>query len=104
MNQKVRIPIERLSAFCLRWKIRELAVFGSALRDDFGADSDIDFLVSYEPGATPGWPQILDLREELAELVGRRIDIVERRQLERSPNYIKRHEILHSAEPIYAQG
>lgn len=104
MNAQTRIPISVLADFCRKWGIRELAVFGSVLRDDFGSDSDIDFLVSFHEGREPGWPRVLDMEEELSKLVGRRVDVVERRLVERSANYIKRHHILKTAEKVYAEG
>jgi hypothetical protein len=70
-----------LARLCQRWGIRELATFGSALRDDFGPESDVDLLVEFEPGAVVGY-RIFDLEKELSELFGgRRIDLVSRKYL-----------------------
>lgn len=93
----------RLKTFCKKWGIRELAVFGSALREDFGSESDVDFLVSFREGRKPGWPHILDMQEELSTLVKRRVDVVDRTNLEMSENYIKRKHILGSAQVIYVE-
>ena len=91
-----------LAEFCRRWKIAELALFGSALRSDFKPDSDVDLLVTFEAGA--GW-SLMDhvcIQDELADLLGRKADLVSRGGIERSRNYIRRKAILDSAEVIYA--
>ena len=98
---RLRLSSDDLGAFTRRWKIRELAVFGSALRDDFRPDSDVDVLVTFADDA--GW-SLLDhvaMQDELKEIVGRPVDLVERRAVERSKNWIRRREILTSAVPIH---
>jgi predicted nucleotidyltransferase len=97
------ISEEQIVAFCRKWGIRELAVFGSVLRPDFGPESDIDFLVTFREGRKPEWPRFLDMQEELSALVGRPADIVDRRNVERSENYIKRKHILQSAQVLYVE-
>ena len=97
------VSAEQIAAFCRKWGIRELAVFGSVLRPDFGPESDVDFLVSFIEGRKPEWPRILDMREELSILVDRPVDIIERRNVEQSGNYIKRKHILHSAKVLYVE-
>lgn len=68
---------EKLRETCKRWHIRRLAIFGSALRDDFGPDSDVDVLVEFEEGHTPGW-EIVDIGEDLSSVFGGRyVDIVD---------------------------
>ncbi len=102
------LPIEleppRLEAFCRRWGIAELSVFGSALRDDFRSDSDIDLLVSFAPEARIGLLEHVVMQEELSELLGRKVDLVSRRAIERSANPIRRKAILESAVPLYVVG
>lgn len=71
---EITVPRETLAAFCRRHGIRRLAVFGSALRDDFRADSDIDMLVEFEPGARVGLG-FFAIERELAEIVGRKVDL-----------------------------
>ena len=88
--------------FCRRWKVRELAVFGSALRADFGPDSDVDLLVTFEPDANWGLLEQTTMESELAALLGRRVDLVSRRAVERSTNWIRRQAILDSAETVHA--
>ena len=101
MNPKIEIDRGKIAAFCRKWKVTELALFGSVLRDDFRPDSDVDVLVTFEEDA--GWTlfDIVHMRDELSELMGREVDLVERRAVERSDNYIRRRHILGSAESLY---
>lgn len=103
MITDIQISEDKLTVFSKKWGIRELAVFGSALRDDFGTDSDVDFLVIFHQGCKPGWPRILDMQEELTALVNRPVDVVDRANLDRSENYIKRAHILRNAQVIYVE-
>jgi predicted nucleotidyltransferase len=98
------IPIERarVEAFCRKWKIAELALFGSVLRDDFRPDSDVDVLVSFAPDADWSLLDHMAMEEELAGILGRKVDLVSRRAVERSANRIRRQAILGSAEVVYA--
>jgi predicted nucleotidyltransferase len=77
-------------------------LFGSAVRDALRPDSDIDVLVAYKPGARPSLRELTQMENELARIFGRNVDLVERKAVERSPNYIRRKNILSSLEPIYA--
>lgn len=98
----VRIDIseKKLADLCRSRHIRRIACFGSVVRDDFGPDSDVDLLVEFEPGHTPGL-EIIDIEEELSGLFGgRNVDIVNPKYL----NHRLRDRILAEAEPIYAQG
>lgn len=95
---------QTLAAFCQRWKIREFAVFGSALRDDFGPESDLDVLVSYAPDAKWSLLDHVAMEEELRGLTGRPVDLLTRRAVERSDNWIRRKAILESAQVLYAEG
>jgi predicted nucleotidyltransferase len=81
MNPQVHLDRDSLAEFCRKWRIRELSLFGSALRDDFGPDSDLDFLVSFEPEA--GWDlfDLIAMKEELENRFGRRVDLVEKEAL-----------------------
>jgi uncharacterized protein len=95
------IPRAKLAAFCRRWKISELALFGSALRDDFRPDSDIDLLVSFAPEARLTLFDMARMQEELKEIFGREVDLVSKRGLENSRNYLRRKQILDSARVIH---
>ena len=96
------VDLRRLAELCDRWKIAEVALFGSALRDDFKPDSDIDLLVTYRADADWSLFDTVGLDAELAELFHRPVDVVSRRAVEASPNWIRRKAILESAVPIYA--
>ena len=99
MDANVNLDREALAAFCRKWKIRELSIFGSALRDDFGPDSDLDFLVSFGPRAPWDLWELVDMREELIAIAGREVDIVVKEAL-RNP-YRRKH-ILSNREVIHA--
>ena len=101
MNRNVTIHHDRVAEFCRSNGIVRLAIFGSALRDDFGPESDIDVLVEFEPGRTPGFG-FVTMAAELSELFGRHADVLTRSSVERSRNYIRRKAILETAETIYA--
>jgi uncharacterized protein len=90
-----------IADFCHRWKVIEFALFGSALRDDFRPDSDIDVLVTFAPDASWRFYDLLSMKKELASIFGRSIDLVEKRLVERSENYIRRRHILNHMETIY---
>jgi len=90
-----------LAAFCRRWKVRELAVFGSALRKNFRPDSDVDLLVTFEADANWGLLDQTTMESEPTALLGRKVDLVSRRAVERSANWIRRQAILDSAETVH---
>jgi hypothetical protein len=90
-----------IAAFCEKWGITRLDVFGSVLRDDFSPASDIDVLVDFLPGRTPPWGNLLDIQDDLALRLGRSVDVNARRDAESSRNYIRRREILGSAQLAY---
>ena len=104
----VHIPFQlspdRLAKFCQRWKITELAVFGSALRDDFHPESDVDILATFAADAHWSLFDLVTMQEEFRAMVGREVDLVDRGAVEKSENYIRRRHILESAEPIYVAG
>ena len=75
MNPQVSIPKARLASFCQAKGIKRLAVFGSALRSDFGPESDIDLLVEFEPGRTPGLLGIAGMELDLGRMLGRKVDL-----------------------------
>ena len=101
MTARIVIPTEGIAAFCERWQVTELALFGSVLRDDFGPDSDIDVLVSFKDGARHTLFDMVDMEEELRGVFGRDVDLVSRRGIERSSNHLRREAILESAEIIH---
>jgi hypothetical protein len=104
MVAQTRLPVSpvALKDFCQRWHIRELALFGSILRDDFGPDSDVDVLVAFTAEADWGLLEHVRMEQELEVLLGRKVDLVSRRAVERSANPIRRRQILESAQALYA--
>ena len=98
----IELPYDALEDYCRRWKINKLEVFGSILRDDFGPDSDVDFLVTFDPSARLSLFDLVHAEDELTSIVGRSVDLVEREPIEQSRNWIRRKSILESARTIYA--
>jgi hypothetical protein len=101
---RIDIPQDRLEAFCRAHRIRRLSLFGSALRDDFRPDSDVDVLVSFETGARHSLFDLVTMQDELQVILGREVDLVEREAVEQSENYIRRRHILQNEEPVYVAG
>ena len=101
MGIQIDVPKEKIAAFCRRNHIRELALFGSALRRDFRPDSDVDMLVEFEPGQELGLMELVAMENELSEILGRKADMVERQAVERSENYIRKRYFLQSMEKVY---
>ena len=92
----IDVPTERLADFCRKWKVAELALFGSVLRDDFRSDSDIDVLVEFEPGTRVGL-RFFTIERELSELLGRKVDL-------HTPGFLSkyfREEVLKEAKVQY---
>ena len=102
MKPNIEIPRKKIAEFCRRWHIEELSIFGSALREDFSPDSDVDVLVRFSPEARWGLFDLMRMEEELKAIFGREVDLVERSAVEHSRNYVRRKAILSNLEPIYA--
>ena len=92
----VEIPKRALVEFCRQHHIRRLSLFGSILRDDFGSDSDVDFLVEFEHGTTPGFG-FFGIQEELSAIIGRKVDL---NTLGFLSKYF-RDEVMREAEVLY---
>jgi predicted nucleotidyltransferase len=101
---RIGIPRDEIAAFCGRWGVAELSLFGSALREDFRPDSDVDLLVRFAPGREYGLLAFSRMREELEAIFGRAVDLVAQRAVERSENGIKRRHILETRVVIHATG
>lgn len=99
LQHRLGVAPETIDAFCRRWQIRELSLFGSALREDFRADSDVDFLVVFEPEARWDLWDLTAIEDELQRLFGRRVDLVEKRALK---NPFRRFDILTTRQVVYA--
>ena len=98
MGLAIEVDRERIAEFCRRWKIKEFAFFGSVLRDDFRPDSDVDVLVSFVPDSHWSLCDLMDMEDELAGLLGRKVDLVSRNGLR---NPFRRHEILRTRQVEY---
>jgi hypothetical protein len=98
---KLDISRTQLADFCEKWQVEEIALFGSVLRDDFRPDSDVDMLITFAPGVKWGLLDHLRMEEELADLLNREIDLFTRRAVEQSRNWMRRREILGTAEVLY---
>ena len=90
---------DALDSFCRKWRIRELSLFGSILRDDFGPESDIDVLVTFDPEAPWSLWDLIDMQEDLQSLVGRPVDLIEKEALR---NPFRKEHILKTNRVIYA--
>ena len=102
MKAAIELPTEKITTFCQKWQLTELALFGSVLRDDFRPDSDIDVMVQFNPDAHPTFSTLDKMETELKTIFDRDIDLITRQGIESSRNYLRRHEILSSAQVIYA--
>ncbi len=99
----VRISVDhvQIERFCRRWKITEFSFFGSVVREDFRPDSDVDVLVDFAPEAEWSLFDLGEMTEDLRDLFGRDVDLMTRKQVERSENYIRRREVLSSLESVH---
>lgn len=102
-HTQIFIDYDRVIAACQKWKIIELALFGSVLRDDFQPDlSDVDILVVFDPEAHWTLLDLVDIEDDFKEILGRDVDLVERGSIEQSHNSVRKQEILSSLKVIYA--
>ena len=99
MSVRVDIPTEKIAEFCRRWQVKELAIFGSALGEDFRPDSDVDVLVLFQEDAKWSLFDHMKAEEELKHIFGREVDLVEKKAIR---NPFRRHHILSNCEVIYA--
>ncbi len=95
------IPADEIAEFCERWKIQELAVFGSALRDDFRPDSDLDLMATFAADADWSLLDHVQMQLELERLFHRHVDLISRRALEQSQNWLLREELLTIARTLF---
>ena len=93
-------PREALAAFCKRHRVTQFAFFGSILRDDFSADSDVDVMVTFAPDAHPALWDVMGMEDELKEIFGRDVDIVTRRGVELSGDGHWKRNVLDVAEVV----
>jgi uncharacterized protein len=100
-QSKIELSQQSLAAFCQRWKIKEMSFFGSVLREDFRSDSDVDVMVSFEKDAIWGLLEFAQMKRELKILLGREVDLLTKKSIEQSQNWIRQREILSTAQVIY---
>ena len=99
---RLHVTEEQIAAFCRKWQITRFELFGSALRDDFDDESDVDVLVCFQEGSPQGLSELMSMEEELQTLFERHVDVIERRLVETSRNWVRRRNILQSARLLYA--
>lgn len=102
-NTHIVIPEETIRAFCKKWNIHSFSFYGSIMRDDFRPDSDIDVMIEFSPDDRTSLPDMSTMQEELEALFSRKVDLVERRSIEQSENYIRRKGILSGKPPVLRQ-
>ena len=100
----IDLPMEKIAQFCDRWQVTEFALFGSVLREDFRPDSDIDVMVEFHPEAHPTFSTLDQMEAELKSIFDRDVDLITRQGIATSRNYLRRNQILSSAQVIYATG
>ncbi len=94
---------EKIAQICQQWQIVELALFGSVLRTDFNLDSDIDVLVSFAEDAKVTFFDLDTIEQQLSKLFNRPVDVVTKRAIEQSQNWLRKKNILENAQIIYEQ-
>jgi len=97
----INLPHESIAAFCRKWKIVRLEIFGSALRKDFSSESDIDLLVTFAPDADWSLLDHAQMELELSEILSHDVDLLTRRAVEASRNPYRRREILSHTQVVY---
>jgi hypothetical protein len=98
MNEKILIKKAQVSEFCHKWKITEFAIFGSALREDYKPESDLDIVVTFAPDIPWSLWDWIDMIDELKIMFGREVDLVEKSGIK---NPFRRQEILSQRQVIY---
>ena len=102
LSERLNASSSQIDEFCDRWNVTELALFGSVLRSDFKPnESDVDVLVTFDSGYSWTFDAAFQMREELMALFQRKVDLISRKSLEQSSNWVRRNQILHSARVIY---
>jgi predicted nucleotidyltransferase len=100
---RISLPMEEIARFCRRWSIARLEVFGSVLGDDFGPDSDLDFVATYAPQAQWSLLDRVRMKLELEAMLGRPVDLLNRRALERANSHGRAASILAQTQSLYVE-
>lgn len=103
INGDLEVSESALDGFCAKWRVAEVALFGSVLREDFGPDSDIDVLVRFEPGSRWDLWDVIEMQEELQAIFGRPVDLADREAVERSKNPFRKAVILKTSQVIHVR-
>ncbi len=101
VKKNIDLPIAEIALLCDRWQIDELALFGSVLREEFRPDSDIDILYLFAKDARRTLFDLVDIKDELEVIFRRKVDLISRKGIEGSRNYLRKQEILSTAITIY---
>ncbi len=104
INGAIKVPDEAIAGFCRKWRITELSLFSSVLREDFGPNSDIDVLARFEPDSPWDLWDVPTMQEELGALLGREVDLVDKDTVERSSNPFRKQSILRNSRVVYTRG
>ena len=97
-----KLPLDKIAEICRTYDVVELSIFGSVMRDDFGPESDIDFMAVIRNDEYGPWmSRVQQLEKALSELVGREVDVVTKESVQQSENWIRRSRILETAQVIY---
>ena len=104
IKDRINVSQKEIINFCKQNQIQELSVFGSVLREDFNKTSDIDFLVVFNPQIKLSLMDLVSIQYQLEDKIGRKVDLIEKRSIEKSHNWIRRQNILDTAIIIYESG
>ncbi len=99
--QNFPLTKKEVAEFCQKWQVTEFALFGSILRDDFTPNSDVDILVTFAPQAGRSLFDLIQMRDELKQLLGRKVDVLTKQSVEQNHNWLRKQNILNSAQVIY---
>jgi predicted nucleotidyltransferase len=102
LTTQIELPMDKIADFCRRWKIARLELFGSVLREDFRCESDVDFVASYLPDARWSLLDRVHMKHELEDMLGRNVDLLNRRALERGRHKGRAAAILAQTQLLYA--
>ncbi|WP_069790828.1 nucleotidyltransferase family protein [Cyanobacterium sp. IPPAS B-1200] len=103
INKSIYIPRKKIALFCQKWKIVEFAFFGSILREDFNINSDIDCLVKFSNEADWNLFDRVKMQRELELILGRKVDLINKKSIENSKNWLRKKEILGTKQIFYIQ-
>jgi len=101
LKANIDIEYSKIVSFCKKWGIKEFSIFGSVLRDDFNSESDIDVIIDFDESRAYTLSECVRMEVELEDIFNRKVDLIWKRSIEKSENYIRRKHILDSVEVLY---